>query len=126
MKDGVRRKNDQVNIEHGLDSPLLPDSVRTFRTLFTEMNEWLSKTPWLAGETYSLADISLVVYVRRLESFMMAPLWAELSHLNDWYSRIAKRPAYHRAIVEWGDVTEAKRREHGTAAFPRMKELWNS
>ena len=126
MKDGVRRKNDQMNIEHGLDSPLLPESVRTFRMLFTEMDEWLSETPWLAGDSYSLADISLVVYVRRLESFMMAPLWAKLTHLNGWYRRIAERPAYHRAIIEWGDVTEAKRREHGTAAFARMKELWSA
>jgi glutathione S-transferase len=124
MKDSVRRRNDQVNIEHGLNSPLLPDAVKTFRTLLEEMDAALANAPWLAGETYSLADISLVVYVRRLESFMMAPLFSHLKRLHEWYKRIAARPAYTRAIVEWGDVTEEARQRHGTEAFPRLKELW--
>jgi glutathione S-transferase len=126
MKDGVRKKNDLVNIEHGLDSPLLPDAVRTFRRLFEEMDHWLAGAPWLAGESYSLADVALVVYVRRLESFMMAPLWADLGRLNEWHRRIEERPAYLRAVVEWGDVTEAARRAHGTEAFGRMKEIWDA
>ena len=126
MKDGVRKKNDLVNIEHGLDSPLLPDAVRTFRALFEEMDLWLSENEWLAGDSYSLADIALVVYVRRLESFMMSPLWTNLKNLTEWYERIARRPAYIKAVVEWGDVTEAARRAHGTEAFAQMKECWEA
>jgi glutathione S-transferase len=126
MKDGVRRKNDLVNIEHGLDSPLLPEAVRTFRGLFEEMDRWLAEAGWLAGASYSLADVALVVYVRRLESFMMAPLWTELKHLNSWYERIAARPAYIRAVVDWGDVTEDARKAHGTESFGRLAEMWNA
>jgi glutathione S-transferase len=126
MRDQVRRTNDQINIASGLDSPLLPDAVATFRRLFEEMNGTLSQSPWLAGESYSLADIALVVYVRRMESFMMAPLWQHLEHLNEWYERIATRPAYERAVVSWGDVTEGERKAHGRAAFPKVAELWNA
>jgi glutathione S-transferase len=125
MKDGVRRNNDLLNIKYGLESPLLPDAVRTFRRLFEDMNMWLSERPWLAGESYSLADVALVVYVRRLESFMMAPLWAHLESLNGWYARIAERPAYARSIVGWGDVTGKDRTIHGTEAFPRLEQIWN-
>lgn len=126
MKDGVRKKNDLTNIEHGLESPLLPDAVRTFRALFEEMDQWLGENEWLAGTSYSLADIALVVYVRRLESFMMSPLWTDLKNLNAWYQRIAARPAYIKAVVEWGDVTEEARRTHGTEAFARMRECWEA
>lgn len=126
MKDTVRRENDQTNIKHGLDSPLLGKSVQTFRSLFEEMDAWLAEHAWLDGEAYSLADIALVVYVRRLESFMMAPLWSELGHLDGWYRRIEARPAYQRAVVSWGDVTEEKRKVHGIAAFPKMEELWHA
>ena len=126
MRDRVRRANDQVNIASGLDSPLLPDAVAMFRRLFEDMDSTLSQSPWLAGEAYSLADIALVVYVRRLESFMMAPLWQQLSHLNEWYQRIAERPAYERAVVGWGDVTEKERMQHGQAAFGRIAEMWNA
>ena len=88
------------------------------------MDAWLAGHEWLDGEGYSLADIALVVYVRRLESFMMAPLWSELGHLDAWYRRIEARPAYQQAVVGWGDVTEEKRKVHGTEAFPKMRELW--
>lgn len=126
MKDEVRKTNDQVNIEHGLDSPLLPGAVAAFRRLFEEMDAWLHEHDWLAGGSYSLADAALVVYVRRLESFMMAPLWSELRHLDEWYRRIEARPAYRRAVIDWGDVTEAKRRDHGSEAFPRIRDMWQS
>ncbi len=126
MRDTVRRSNDQVNIEGGLDSPLLPGAVATFRKLFQDMDQTLAQSEWLAGDSYSLADIALVVYVRRLESFMMAPLWDDLTHLNAWYRRIEARPAYDRAIVRWGDVTEASRKQHGTEAFPRVAEIWQA
>ena len=126
MKDGVRKKNDLVNIEQGLESPLLPDAVRTFRLLFEELDRWLADNSWLAGDSYSLADVALVVYVRRLESFMMAPLWENLGNLNEWYRRIEARPAYVKAVIDWGDCTEEARRQHGTEAFARLKDYWNA
>ena len=57
---------------------------------------------------------------------MMAPLWADHGHLNDWYARIAARPTYHKAVVQWGDITEAKRTEHGRGAFDAIEKLWNA
>jgi glutathione S-transferase len=126
MRDKVRKTNDQINIAGGLESPLLPDAVATFRRLFEEMNATLAQSTWLAGENYSLADIALVVYVRRLESFMMAPLWQQLAHLNDWYASITARPAYEKAIVAWGDVTASERTEYGQKAFPRLETLWQA
>jgi glutathione S-transferase len=124
MRDLVRRDNDQVNISMGLESPLLPDALKTFRRLFEDMNARLEGHDWLAGEAYSLADIALVVYLRRMESFMMAPLWGHMSHLDEWYQRIASRPAYKKAVVDWGDITTAKRTEHGRGAFDTIARLW--
>lgn len=124
MRDQVRRSNDQVNIAEGLDSPLLPAAVATFRSLFEDMDATLSGAPWLAGDSYSLADIALVVYLRRMESFQMAPLWGHMAHLNEWYERIARRPAYEKAVVAWGDVTDRERKEHGEAAFSEIARMW--
>lgn len=126
MRDTVRRDNDQVNIEMGLQSPLLPDALKTFRGLFSDMNARLEDNDWLAGEAYSLADIALVVYLRRMESFMMAPLWQNMTHLTEWYDRIRTRPAYEKAVTAWGDVTESTRTEHGTEAFETIERLWNA
>lgn len=126
MRDLTRRDNDRINIETGLGSPLLPDALKTFRSLFTEMNARLAHHDWLAGDAYSLADIALVVYLRRMESFQMAPLWREMTHLSQWYARIAARPAWERAVTRWGDITEARRIEHGKGAFETIARLWNA
>lgn len=126
MRDPVRRDNDRVNIEQGLDSPLLARALADFKRLFAEMEEALGQAPWLAGDSYSLADIALVVYLRRLSSFQMAPLWAGHARLNDWHDRIARRPAWARAITEWGDRTTAEREAHGRAALARLRELWDA
>ena len=86
----------------------------------------MAESQWLAGETYSLADISLVVYVSRLDSFQMTPLWHDLKRLRDWQARIKLRPAYVTGVEEWGDTTSAKRVELGNQAFPKVKALWNA
>ena len=126
MPEIVRKTNDRINIEKGLDSPLLPPAIRYFKTVFADMNATLATSPWLAGETFSLADISLGVYVTRLESFQMAPLWGDLHHLNAWHGRFIARPSYATGVTEWGDKTTAKRKSHGIEAFEKVSELWNA
>ena len=126
MPEIVRKENDRINIAQGLDSPLLPRAVSYFRRVFEDMNATLADSPWLAGETFSLADISLGVYVTRLKSFQMAPLWSNLSHLNEWYERFIARPAYEEGVTRWGDKTTSKRESYGIEAFEKISELWNA
>ncbi len=126
MRDHVRRDNDRLNIEKGLGSPLLADAIGTFKKLFGDIDARLAISPWLAGETYSLADIALVVYVDRLASFQMAPLWLDLKNLCAWRERIASRSAYETAIAEWGDSTAAERKKYGSDAIKKVGNIWNS
>ncbi|MDC0395212.1 glutathione binding-like protein, partial [Alphaproteobacteria bacterium] len=124
MRDGVRKSNDKINTEMGLESPLLLPSIKAFKHLFSDMNKHLQTHDWLAGESYSLADISLVVYLTRLGSFQMAPLWADMTALNNWFDKIVARPAYQKAVIDWGDITAEKRRSEGITAFEEVKKLW--
>ena len=124
MRDGVRKNNDKINTELGLDSPLLAPSIHAFKRLFLEMDEHLQSNDWLAGSNYSLADISLVVYLTRLGSFQMSPLWSDLRALNNWFDKIQGRPAYQKAVIEWGDITAEKRKTEGDEAFEQVKKLW--
>jgi glutathione S-transferase len=126
MPEIVRKENDRINIAEGLDSPLLPRAVTYFRRVFEDMNAALAESPWLAGETFSLADISLGVYVTRLKSFQMAPLWSNLEHLNEWYGRFIARPSYEEGVTKWGDKTTAKRESYGIEAFEKISGLWNA
>ena len=126
IPEEIRRDNDLINNEKGVDSPILPGALRRFKRIFHEIDSALAASTWLAGEIYSLADISLVVYVSRLDSFQMTPLWEDLERLRDWQARIKRRPAYVTAVEEWGDTTSAKRVELGNRAFPKVKALWDA
>lgn len=126
MPESVRERNDRINLEKGLDSPLLPASVAYFKKVFEDMDAELAESTWLAGDTFSLADISLGVYVTRLKSFQMAPLWGHMSHLLEWYERFIARPSYEEGVIKWGDKTTAKRKSYGQQAFEKVSELWNA
>lgn len=126
MRDPVRRRNDLINIEHGLGSPLLPDAVGFFKTVFQQIDDALAGQSWLAGQSFSLADISHGVYVTRLAGFNMAPLWADLAYLNAWHARFESRPSFTEGVRQWGDDTSDRRSKYAADAFPVIKSLWEA
>ena len=126
MPETVRRNNDLINNELGVESPLLPNAIATFKDLFHEIDRTLADREWLVGNMFSLADISMVVYVNRLASFQMAPLWDDLAALKDWNARIMARSTYETAVTDWGDTTSQKRIELGRQAFGKVKALWDA
>ena len=61
--------------------------------------------PWLVGEAYSLADITLACMLLRLEETGWLEQFAkqlDLQPLNDYYAHIKKRKSWHQAIVSQG------------------------
>lgn len=61
------------------------------------MERQLTRAPWLAGSTYSLADIAAAPVVDRIIQLGMGDLWDELPAVNSWVERLTTRPAYLRA-----------------------------
>ena len=75
---GIKRYSDEVN------------------RLFGVMERRLKDREYLAGE-YSIADMACWPWVRIYENYNID--LTTFVHLNDWYQRIAKRPATIRAIA---------------------------
>jgi glutathione S-transferase len=62
------------------------------------MNQELSQSgPWLAGATYSLADVAAAPAIDRIQRLKMADLWETLPATKDWIERVTSRAAYKRA-----------------------------
>src|SRR5262249_48235751 len=62
------------------------------------MEQALRTAPWLTGMTYSLADIAMVPFVRRIEELSADALSASRRPLvAAWWERIRARPAYPQA-----------------------------
>ena len=82
------------------DAEAVEDSKARLKTAFTKMDQRLSLVPWLAGQTYSLADIAAAPVIDRVVRLGLDDLWTELKHLSDWINRLRERPAYAAALPE--------------------------
>ena len=67
------------------------------RTLKKMDRELRQSGPWLAGATYSLADIAAAPVIDRIQRLGMADLWATLPAVKDWVERVTNRDAYKKA-----------------------------
>lgn len=88
-------------IHEGVDSPGARAAVALYAKTLAEMDAVLAEMPWLAGETFSLADIGLLPYVNRLHVLNMSRMWEpDLPHLADWLWRCRTRASFCPAIDE--------------------------
>ena len=80
------------------DRDAVEKSRRRLARALGRMDAVLSDTPWLAGESYSLADIAAAPVVDRIERLGMADLWDNLAGVSGWVGRLKARPAYAAAL----------------------------
>ena len=86
----------------GIKDEELAPSIAQLADMATRMDHALADGPWLAGETYSLADIDVAPFVQRLVRVELFHLVAARPRVADWYARITSRPAYRKAMPPAG------------------------
>lgn len=101
--DPVAREHVRNTIELGLDAPGVPEALRFYDKVLTQMSRQLEATPWLAGEEYSLADATLLPYVCRLEDLSFSWLWEKRPAIASWLVRCKARPSY-AGIADYLDL----------------------
>ena len=89
-------------VMQGLDAPGIGDTFRLYDGYLGKMEKALATRPWLAGETFSLADIAVTPYVNRLDMLGMAPMWeVKRPRVTDWFNRIKARAAFKPSFLDW-------------------------
>jgi len=73
------------------------------RAALADRSSAIERTGWLVGGGYSLADISWAPTMATLERASF-PIGA-FPQVRDWYDRIARRPAWQRAMTQWLNPT---------------------
>jgi glutathione S-transferase len=101
IPDEARREMKRKAFATGLDNPDLPRSVRRIHKLLGDMDVALANDEWLAGNTFSLADVGMTSYVLRAEHLALSMMFDNRPHLAAWLDRIKARPAYATAIEKW-------------------------
>jgi glutathione S-transferase len=87
-------------IEHGLDSEFVTDAVGQHKKLLSWMAESLKEGPYLAGTTFSNADIAVIPYILRLELLKLSGMWTRAPMIADWWARMRERPSVKNAIFD--------------------------
>lgn len=120
--EAVKRRQ---RLETGIEDPLAVQCLKVMDKFLVDIESALATRPWLAGDTFSLAEAGVIPYVNRLDMLQLSGMWtATRPHLAGWWQRIKARPMFEKAL--FGFVTPELRRlmtEKGDAAWPRVKAI---
>lgn len=113
-------------IQQGLAAPGAAEKIRLYDAYLHKMEAVLAEADWLAGGTFSMADIALAPYVNRLHALAMDRMWTEgrLPKVERWFARLRERATFAPAFIEWmpADLT-AEMRANGERSWPEVAAL---
>jgi len=92
-------------IEHGLDSEFVADALAQHEKLISWMADDLARSPFLAGEAFSNADIAVIPYILRLELLKLSGVWRRYPAVAQWWARMRERPSVKGSVLDL--MTEA-------------------
>ena len=94
-----RRERWENMAQGGFTAEEIEEAYGKMRKCLTDLESAMEKGPWLAGETYSLADIAIVPFIDRIRNLRpeFMPV-VELPRANDWYDRMKARPSFDKAF----------------------------
>jgi glutathione S-transferase len=97
MPSADKRARQRANITRGLESPHFAEALRRFQRLFRQIEEALAEHTWLAGPTYSLADIGYTPYFLRMQHLGLSDaLYGP--RVRAWGERLLARPSFAAGI----------------------------
>ena len=95
----LRKHFYQRMTRHGFDAQAIREAEEKLRLTLERMDRALANGPWVCGEMFTLADISLTPTLVRMEDLGMAAMWDDLPRVADWYARIQARPSFATAFA---------------------------
>ena len=123
-RDPVKRQRKREWIEMGMEAPTAKEAVTEFEKTLQDMETVLSTRPWMAGATYSLADVALTPYLNRLSMLNMDGFWRRYANVSDWFERVRSRDSFEPALYSWVPDTLAESLLfNGKKSWPKVREL---
>jgi glutathione S-transferase len=99
VPDPAMRERQRQAVLLGLDAPQAAGALRNYDKFIGEMEETLAQAPYLAGDSYSLADAAATPYVNRATMLALdGILFDNRPLVADWFKRMRDRPSFQAAI----------------------------
>lgn len=113
-------------VERGLEAPLAVEKLTLYDNYLKKMDAALAAHPWLAGDSFTLADIGFTPYVNRLAAMSMSAMWTggRYPNVEDWFDRIVARPTFGPSFVDWmpQSLTDDLK-TNGQQSWPEIAQL---
>lgn len=87
VADPARRERQQSTHEKGLASPGAALAIGALQRLVAQLAAALQNGPWLAGDTFTLADAAALPYMVRAQALRLGPLWNHHTSIRAWLER---------------------------------------
>ena len=83
-------------------------SVEQIARTVERMEHALDKGPWLLGERYTIADITVAPLIDRIADLGFSDIWSDgrRPRVSDWYRRMRERPAFQRAFPKGARLSD--------------------
>ena len=108
-----RRERMRRIVEGGFDRNEIEHAFERLGFVAGRAEEDLADGPWLAGESYSLADIAMLAIVHRMFELRPAMLdRGRFPRVNGWYDRLMDRPAVRRVYAAGTEETPPRPEQH--------------
>lgn len=83
----------------GFSAADIAASLEQLDQALLRMEAALERGPWLNGDDFTLADISMLPTVVRMEDLGLSHLWAARTGVTGWYRRVRDRPSFAQAYM---------------------------
>ena len=99
--DPVKRERMTENVMKGVDSTFFKPAINRVIKMLDDMETVLQENSWLAGHTFSLADIAFTPYVNRVFHLQQDWLLESRPNTRNWFGRVCERPSFKVAMADW-------------------------
>ena len=123
--DPARRTWRREMIEKGTESQLFVNAVWAYESLLGDMETALQDRNWLAGDCYTLADVSLTSYLNRAAELQFELMWERnRPRVTDWFDRIRARENFKTAFDNYPYIDyAAQMTEQGRVRWPEVENI---
>jgi glutathione S-transferase len=83
----------------------MDESTERLRQTVERIDAAAKRSPWLAGEAISLADLCVLPTIVRMSDIGLENVWRDLHGMTDWYARIRARPSFEKAFYPGSRVS---------------------
>jgi ganglioside-induced differentiation-associated protein 1 len=111
--------------DYGTEAPYFSNACETLFKYVRDLDLALSEQPWVAGQTFSIADCGALPYVIRLQHMGLASLWegGRLPGVEKWFAAAQCLPAYQAAVEKWINPQVLAMFEHTTRGLSEKVKL---